>query len=73
MRACHQMAGLWGKQLEQKFPQYARFTICMYVKMPISDITPYKNTRKAEKLNSIDERILLRKNAGNFTSRHMHV
>ena len=30
---------------------------------------PIKNTRSVEKLNSIDERILLRKNAGHFKKR----
>ena len=83
MRTCYQIAGLRGKQLEQQFPQYARSTIYKHVNMPINDIILFdkrrKNTGRVEKMNSRDKRIFRRtlltlcKNAGHFTSRHVHL
>ena len=40
MRACYQISGLRGKQLEKQFPQYGGSTIYKHVNIPINDITP---------------------------------
>ena len=83
MRACFQMAGLWGKQLEKQFPKYGRSTIYKHVNMPINDITPHdkgrRSTGRAKKINFRDKSILRRtlltlcKNVGHFTSRCVHL
>ena len=75
--------GTAGKQLEEKFPQYARSTIYKHVNMPINDTTLYnkrrRNTGSGKKMNSRYKRTLrttlltLRNNAGHFTPRRVHL
>ena len=77
IRALYQISNVRGKNLLQMFPQYSKVQVDVHPKKPINGEPVFDH--RARKFSAHDERSMkqtipkLRKDVGNFTSRHLQL